>query len=70
MFDVRGFFVKMLCYKQGKSLGVLVNTLRPGQNGHLFADAILHAFSWTKMYEFRLKLHCTLIVPNGPLDNI
>ena len=29
MFDVRGFFVKMLYYKQGKRLGFLDNTLRP-----------------------------------------
>ena len=33
------------------------NTLRPKQNGRHSPDDILNAFSWTKIYEFRLKFH-------------
>ena len=39
-----------------------VNTLRPRQNGRHFADDILSAFSWMKMFEFRLKFHWSLFL--------
>ena len=35
------------------------NSLRPRQNGHHF-QAFSNAFSWMKMYEFRLKFHWSL----------
>ena len=37
-----------------------VNTLRPRQNGHHFAEDIFNAFSWMKMFQLRLKFHRSL----------
>ena len=37
--------------------GISINTLRPRRNGRHFADDILTAFSWMKIFEFRFKFH-------------
>ena len=34
-----------------------VNTLRPGQNGHHFADDIFKCFPWMKTFSFWMKFH-------------
>ena len=39
-----------------------INTLRPRQNERHFADDISSAFSWMKMFEFRLKFHLSLFL--------
>ena len=36
---------------------IWMNTLRPRQNGRLFQTIFSNAFSWMKMYEFRLRFH-------------
>ena len=43
-------------------IGNCINTLRPRQNGRHFADDILNAFSWMKMFEYRLKFHWSLFL--------
>ena len=41
---------------------LLLITLRPRKNGRYFADHILSAFYWMKMYELRLKVHRSLFL--------
>ena len=41
---------------------LIINTLRPRQNGRHFADDIFNIFSWMKMYEFRSNLHWNLFL--------
>ena len=43
-------------------VGLLPSTLRPRQNGRHFPEDILNGFSWTKMYEFRIKFHWNLFL--------
>ena len=57
-------FYKITNVKTGL-IRVVFNTLRPRQNGRHFADDILSAFSWMKMFEFSLKFF-----PQGPINNI
>ena len=38
------------------------HTLRPRQNGHHFQTTFSNAFSWMKLYEFRLKFHWSLFL--------
>ena len=38
------------------------NTLRTRQNGRHFTDDIFNAFSWMKMYDFRLRFHWSLFL--------
>ena len=54
-----------LCYKQILTL----NTLRPRQNGHHLQMIFSNAFSWMKMFEFRLRFHwnCFLMVVSLPI---
>ena len=40
----------------------IVNMLRPRQNGRDFADDFSNAFSWMKMFEYRLKFHWSLLL--------
>ena len=45
-------------------LTLVINTLRPRQNGRHFPDDIFKwiGFSWIKMYEFRLTFHWSLFL--------
>ena len=43
--------------KSSNDITKLVNTSRPRQNGRHVADDISSAFSWMKIFEFRLKFH-------------
>ena len=55
-----------------KSLILTINTLRLRQNWRHFTDNIFMwhcAFSWMKMFEFRLKISLKF-VPKGPIINI
>ena len=36
----------------------------------IFPTTFLNAFSWTKMYKFRLGLNWSLFFPKGPINNI
>ena len=45
----------------------IINTLRPRQNGHHFADDIFSCIFLNEMFEFRLKLK---FVPKDPINNI
>ena len=38
----------------------LVNTVRPRQNGRQILTTVSNAFSWMKMYKFRLRFHWSL----------
>ena len=46
----------------------LINTLRPRQNGHEFADAIFKFVS--EMEIFKLRLNITEVCSQGLVDNI
>ena len=37
------------------------NSLRPRQNGRHFQTTFSNAFSWMKMYQFRLRFHWSLL---------
>ena len=50
-------------------ISALFVPLRPRQNGRHFSDDILGAFSWMKMFEFRIKFHKKFL-PKGPINNI
>ena len=53
----------------GKQDLVCINTLRPRQYGRLFQTTFSNAFSWMKMYKFRLRFHWNLF-PKGPINHI
>ena len=36
----------------------------------IFQKTFSNAFSWMKMYKFRLRFHCLKFVPNRPVKNI
>ena len=46
----------------GMSRPQWVNSSPPGQNGCHFADNFFNAFSWMKMYQFRLRFHWNLFL--------
>ena len=40
----------------------VINTLRPGQMDAIFQTTFWSAFSWMKMFEFRLRFHWSLFL--------
>ena len=44
--------------KDPKQEGLSINPLRQRQNAAIFQTTFSNAFSWMKMYEFRLRFHC------------
>ena len=52
----------LLIRSLGKTLQWNLNTFRPRQNGRHFADDIFSAFSWMKIFEFRLEFHWSLFL--------
>ena len=45
-----------------KKLNIMVNTLRPEQNGRHFADKIKNVFSTMKIIALRFKFHKSLLL--------
>ena len=45
------------------------NTLKPRQIDHYFQTTFSNAFSWMKMYKFRLRFHWSFF-PKGPIKNM
>ena len=48
----------------------LFNILKLIQMAAIFQTTFSNAFSWMKMYEFRLKFHWSLFIHKGPINNI
>ena len=49
---------------------LLLNSLRPRQMDAISQTTFSNAFSWMKMFEFRLKFHWVKFLAKGPINNI